>query len=82
MIVDKASEVAIGGGVGVAMTSGGALYLGLTSAQWSAVGVVGGLLVAVVGLIVKTVVDIYFKQQHLKIVQARAEALAGLIDED
>lgn len=81
-IIEKASEAAVSGGSGFAMGSGGALYLGLTSVQWSAVGVIGGLAVAFVGLIVKTWVDIYFKNQHLRLAQERAKVLADMEPEE
>lgn len=64
------------------MTSGGALYWGLTSVQWSAIGVLGGLFLAFLGLILKTAVDVYFKQQHLKLAQDRVAVLAAMGDGD
>lgn len=67
MIVEKVANIAIGGG------SGTAVIFGLTPSEWSVVGVIGGLVVAVAGL----VVQVWFKNQHLKLAQSRA----GLVDE-
>lgn len=75
---DQAANTAIYGGAVTAMTSGGTLWLGLTSTQWSALGVIAGIVVAVVGLAVRTAVDIYFRNQHLKLAQSRAAVLAQM----
>lgn len=48
----------------------GDTVFGLTTSQWSAVGVIGGLVIALLGL----VVNIYFKKQHLLIAKQKAEA--------
>lgn len=62
-VIEKASAA-------VAYTGGGtALAFGLTSGQWQALGVVGGLLVGVAGLIVNA----YFKNKHLQLAKKNYE---------
>lgn len=68
MLVEKVANAAIGGG------SGAAVVFGLTPSEWSVIGVIGGLVVAVAGL----VVQVMFKQAHLKLARERA----GFSDED
>lgn len=54
MIAEKVSNAASQAGAGVAVVSGGhigvELVLGLSTSQWSVVGVIGGLLIGVAGL--------------------------------
>lgn len=64
-VVHKASTTATYGG------SATALYFGLTANEFAAVG---GLIVAVIGLVAKLGIDIYYKHQHLKIARQRARA--------
>lgn len=45
--------------------SGTAMIFGLTPGEWQVLGVIGGLIVAVVGL----VVNVYFKHQHLRLAE-------------
>lgn len=64
MITEKTSAaVAYGGG-------GTAVYFGLSSGEWQAIGVIGGILIGVVGYLT----NVYFKHQHLKIARERLEA--------
>ena len=53
----KVGAVMAYGGSGGAMTTGAAKILGMTSDEWSIVGVIGGLVIAAIGLGVNT----YFK---------------------
>ena len=59
-------------GSSVAVMSGLAsdTVLGLTTSQWSVVGVIGGLVIGLIGVLVNA----YFKQQHLLIAQMSAKA--------
>lgn len=68
----KAATAATYSGSAGAVMSGlaGDTVLGLTTSQWSAVGVIGGLVIAVLGFIA----NIYFKRQHLLIAQQAAKA--------
>ncbi len=68
MIMGKiASATTYGGAVG-AIGSGVDTIFGLTTGEWSVVGVMGGLAIAVLGFFV----NIYFKRQHLLIAQKNA----------
>lgn len=68
----KAATVATYTGSAGAIASGMAsdTVFGLTTTQWSVVGVIGGLVIALLGF----AVNIYFKRQHLLIAQQKAEA--------
>lgn len=70
--MSKTASVATYGGASGAIASGLAsdTVLGLTTSQWSVVGVIGGLLIALLGF----AVNVYFKRQHLLIAQARKVA--------
>lgn len=56
-VITKAATAATYGG------AGGAVVFGLTPSEWSVIGVIGGLLIALAGYLTNT----WFKQQHLKI---------------
>jgi hypothetical protein len=62
VLIEKAANVATAGG------SGTAVVFGLTPSEWSVVGVIGGLIVAIAGLLV----NIHFKQKHLQLARERA----------
>lgn len=66
MNVEQISNAATQGGAGVAVVSGAVqgieLVLGLTPNEWSAVGVVGGLVIGFIGL----VVNFYFQYRRSK----------------
>lgn len=68
----KLATAATYGGSAGAAASGMAsdAVFGLTTSQWSAVGVIGGLVIALLGF----AVNIYFKRQHLLIAQKTAKA--------
>lgn len=51
-MIEKASGIAAQGGAGVAVVSGVEMVFGFTPGQWSAIGVIGGLLIGIVGLLV------------------------------
>lgn len=61
-------------------TAGGTVLLGLTANEFAAIG---GLLVAVLALLVNAGINIYFKRQHLRIARERATRapFPGLFDE-
>lgn len=61
-------------GTGIAVGSGSGLVFGLTPTEWSVVGIIGGLAVAVIGVAAKTCVDWYFQAQHLNIARARLDS--------
>jgi hypothetical protein len=61
MIVEKASAVAMYGG------SGGAIVFGLTPGEWSVVGVIAGIVVAVIGL----AINVIYKHAHYKLAKAK-----------
>ena len=63
MFAEKASSVATQAGAGVA------LVFGLTPSEWSVIGVIGGLIVAVAGFMV----NVYFGWRRLKIDRAKAK---------
>jgi hypothetical protein len=63
MLIEKASQYAQNGGAGTAFVSGSAgaamagkehLIWGLTTDEWSVLGVIGGLLVGLIGLVLNT----------------------------
>jgi hypothetical protein len=67
-VIGKVANAAIASG------SGTAVVFGLTPSEWSVIGVIGGLMVAVAGLIVQ----VWFKNAHLQLARERA----GIEDED
>lgn len=71
-VITKVATAATYAGATTAAGSGlsSDLVFGLTSAQWSVVGVIGGLVLAVLGF----AVNVYFRRQHLKLAIARAYA--------
>lgn len=60
--VSKASATAAYGG------SGAAVYFGMAAHELAAIG---GLVVAVLGLVVNVSISIYFKRQHLQLARQR-----------
>lgn len=68
-IVGKTSSIATYGGASGAIASGLAsdTVFGLTTSQWSVVGVIGGLVIALMGF----AANVHFKRQHLLIAQGR-----------
>lgn len=70
--VSKKATAATYGGSSVAVMSGlvSDTVLGLTTSQWSVVGVIGGLVIGLIGVLVNA----YFKHQHLLIAQMSAKA--------
>jgi hypothetical protein len=65
----QATEAAITKAASAATYSGGtgAVLFGMSSSQWSTIGVIGGLVIAVLGL----AVNIYFRSQHLRLARSR-----------
>lgn len=49
--------------------SAGAIVFGLTTSEWQVVGVIGGLVIALLGWLT----NIYFKRQHLLIAREAAK---------
>jgi hypothetical protein len=68
----QATEAAITKAASAATLGGGtsAVLFGLSSSQWSSIGVIGGLLIALLGLMV----NVYFKAQHLKLARIAVKA--------
>lgn len=75
-IAEKTAAVATYAG------SGTAFAFGLSSSEWQAIGVFGGLVIAVIGLLAKVLIDIHFKNEHLKLAQSRAKVLAEEAEAD
>jgi hypothetical protein len=67
----KAAALLQNGGGAVAAGSAAARYMGLTPDQWTIAGIIGGLVVAVLGLVLRTALDWYFRSQHLKLARER-----------
>jgi hypothetical protein len=68
--MSKTATAATYGGSAGAVASGLDTIFGLTTNQWSVVGVIGGLVIALLGFLV----NIYFKRQHLLIAKNAAKA--------
>jgi hypothetical protein len=64
MIIEKASAAAMYGG------AGSSLMFGLSASEWSVVGVISGIVIAVIGLIINT----WYKEQHRQIALRQAKA--------
>lgn len=62
MIIEKLSAGAMYGG------SGSAIVFGLTPGEWSVIGVIVGILVAIAGLAINT----YYKQAHYSLAEKLA----------
>jgi predicted CDP-diglyceride synthetase/phosphatidate cytidylyltransferase len=71
-IVSKVATAATYTGSAGAIASGMAsdTVLGLTTTEWSVLGVIGGLVIALLGF----AVNIYFKRQHLLIAMKNLKA--------
>jgi integral membrane sensor domain MASE1 len=71
-IVSKAATAATYTGSVGAIASGMAsdTVFGLTTSEWSVVGVIGGLVIALLGF----AVNVYFKRQHLLVALKNAKA--------
>lgn len=71
-IAGKAASKITTGGAGVAIASGlsSDTVFGLTTSEWSVIGVMGGLVIAFLGFLA----NVYFKRQHLLIAQMSAKA--------
>jgi hypothetical protein len=61
------------GGAGMSAGSGASLavseWLGLTIAEWQVVGILGGLFIGFTGLIVNSIISVYFKSKHLRLAE-------------
>jgi hypothetical protein len=64
VIAEKVSAAATYGG------SGAAVYFGFTAGEWQVIGVIGGLVVAVIGLVVNAI----YRHAHYKLARDRLEA--------
>lgn len=71
-LYERISSFLTYGGAGGAAASGGAGLLELTPAAWSAIGVMGGLAIGVLGLFIKAATDIYFQRKHYELARKRA----------
>ncbi len=71
-VMGKLATVATYGGAGGAIASGlsSETVFGLTTSEWTVVGVIGGMIIGVLGLLVNA----YFKRQHLLIAMRTAKA--------
>lgn len=69
-VAAKVATAAQWGGAAVAGGSGGARILGLTTSEWSVVGVLSGIVVAVIGL----AVNILYRERHYRLVKKRIDA--------
>jgi len=67
----KASAAEIAANKATYVASGGAVILGFTANEIAALG---GLVVAVLAMLINAGITIYFKRQHLKLAQQRAVA--------
>lgn len=56
-MIEKAASYATGGGSGAAIVGSGVRILGLSVDEWTIVCMVGGLLIGVAGLVIKTMFD-------------------------
>lgn len=61
--ITKAATAAQYAGAGGAVVSGAAPVFGFTPSEWSVIGVIGGLLIALAGYLTTA----WFKHQHLKL---------------
>lgn len=57
--------------------SGSAVAFGMTGTEWSVIGVIGGLIVAVLGF----VVNWFYKERHYRLAEAKAREWSPLGDE-
>lgn len=73
-VAEKVASAAQWSGVGTAVVSGGAKFLGLTQSEWSIVGVVGGLIVGVLGLVVNAWMTWHFKNKHYRLAERQWDA--------
>lgn len=67
VVITKVATAAQYGGAGTALT------FGFTDNQWTAVGILGGLVIGALGLMV----NVWFKSQHLRLARERAFAADG-----
>ena len=67
-LTERAASVATYGGSGTAM------YFGYTAGEWQVIGVIGGLVVAVVGLVGNLAITAYYKHRHLMLLQNNLNA--------
>jgi hypothetical protein len=74
VITKVAHTVQYAGATGAA-SAGGAYVFGYTPAEWSVIGVIGGLAFAALGFVVGTITNIFYKQKHYKLAQAAMRAL-------
>lgn len=72
--VQKATNAAQYGGSALAVGAGADKYFGLTTNEWSIIGIFVGIAVAILGLVVGQAMSFYFRWQHLKIARQTARA--------
>ncbi|MDE1545933.1 hypothetical protein PTW32_10925 [Dechloromonas agitata] len=75
----KQSAAEIAANKATFVASGASIFLGLTANEIAALG---GLVVALLALIINAVMNWHFKSQHLKIARAKALADGAEIDDD
>jgi hypothetical protein len=65
------------GGAGMSAGSGASVavseLLGLTMTEWQIVGILGGLFIGFTGLIVNSIISVYFKSKHLRLAETLAK---------
>lgn len=76
------AKTATYGGSGAAFVTATTLAEKMSIQDWQIVGIVGGLIIAALGLLLKTGMDWHFRQQHLKLAQSRAKVLAEMQEAD
>jgi hypothetical protein len=69
------AEVATFGGSTISALSASKHYFGMTLDEWSLIGIIGGLVVAVVGLIISTAMNLHYKRMHYKLAQDAMRSL-------
>ena len=73
-VLTKVSYVTTGA---ASVAAGSGVVLGLTQAEWAVFGIIGGFVVAVVGVIANSVISWHFKSKHYRLQEAKA---MGVLD--
>lgn len=71
-VVAKLSSTAQVAGPVITVGAATKQYYGYTLDEWSLVGIFAGIALGVLGFVVGQAVNIYYKQQHLKIARQKA----------
>lgn len=67
-MIQKTSSIATQAGGGTAFASGASYVLGLTPAEWSVIGVIGGLVIGLIGL----AINAYFQWKRLELDRSKS----------